>query len=374
MPGCRSTSEVRKVFDQYQDLGELISVHAHGNGHINDTFLLTCRLDGHARNYILQHINQEVFKDPIAVMSNFEQVTCHIRGQLEAEKVPDIQRRVLRLIPAADGRSYALGAGGQVWRMVNYVQGTTSYDVMDEPRKAFEAGKAFGLFQARLSDLSAESLKETIPFFHHTPRRVESLRQAYAADLMGRAEEVAAEYAYALSRESAAARVVNGIENQTIPVRITHNDTKLNNVLMDNHTHEGVCVIDLDTVMPGSVLYDFGDLVRTATNTGAEDEPEVDLIDVDLELFRPLTEGYLSQAIQFLNSMELELLPFSAELLAYENGVRFLTDYLEGDRYFRIHREQHNLERCRAQFRLAQRFHHHRPAMTDIVQAAVRPH
>jgi len=371
MPRSRCYNHIAHVFEQFDGLGELISVHPHGNGHINDTFLLTCRKNRKASTLILQHINREVFKNPNAVMANFSLVTDHVRARLQRLEIPEIERRVLCLIPSKTGATHVYDPDGQPWRMLHYIHGATSHDVMDHPGRAFEAGKAFGLFQSWLADLDASLLSETIPHFHDTPRRLAALRAAFREDAMGRAGDVCEDVELAFAYSDKAATVVDGLRDGTIPLRITHNDTKLNNVLMDDMTDEGICVIDLDTVMPGSILYDFGDLVRTATNSAPEDEMELERISVRMDIFESLTAGYLSAAGEFLTEREIDLLSFGAELLAFENGVRFLTDYLQGDRYFRIHREAHNLDRARAQFRLSECFRAAQDHMAAIVRNAL---
>jgi hypothetical protein len=363
MAGHISPDRVPLVYESYAGMGQLVDYAPHGDGHINDTFLLTCRRGGVETQYILQHINREVFKDPECVMRNFLKVTLHLRTRLEREGSTDVERQVLTLIPNDHGQPFTLGPDAEVWRLVNYVRNTRSHNVVDEPKKGFEAGRAFGRFQ---------QLEETIPNFHHTPRRLEALRRAHAQDFHKRAREVGPELEYAFAQAATIARVANGLASGAIPNRITHNDTKLNNVLLDVDSGEAVCVIDLDTVMPGSVLYDFGDLIRTATNTGAEDEQNLTRVSVHIGNFESVARGYLSAARDFLTPAEVEMLPFSGFLLAYENGIRFLTDHLNGDVYFKVHRDRHNLDRCRAQFALAQSFAKSEPRMMKIVTEAIR--
>jgi Ser/Thr protein kinase RdoA (MazF antagonist) len=312
-----------------------------------------------------------VFKEPVRVMRNFEKVTRHLRRRLEAAAESDIDRKVLTLVPNDRGESFSL-VGGEVWRLVGYVANTASYNVVDEAKKAYEAGRAFGRFQELLADLPGTELEETIPNFHHTPRRLEALRKACQQDFHGRFREAEPEIEYALAQGSGIGRVTGGLDSGLIPNRITHNDTKLNNVLLDNNSGEAVCVIDLDTVMPGSILYDFGDLIRTATNTGAEDEQNLSRVAVHMGNFEAVARGYLSIAHSFLTPQETDLLPHSGFLLAYENGIRFLTDHLNGDIYFKIHRNRHNLERARAQFKLAESFQSAEGRMKRIVAEAIR--
>jgi Ser/Thr protein kinase RdoA (MazF antagonist) len=370
MPGHAPPDRVPEIFAHYARLGELLHHAPHGNGHINDTFLLSCRNGSGERRYILQHINRDVFRDPLRVMRNVARVTGHLRDRLAREGLPDAERRVLCLLANDRGETHTAGADGEVWRLVHYVEGTRSHNAVDDAAKAREAGRAFGLFQSLLSDLPGTALEETIPHFHHTPRRLDALARAAREDTHGRAAGVREELAYALAQAGRIRQVTDGLADGSIPNRITHNDTKLNNVLLDERTGAAVCVIDLDTVMPGSVLYDFGDLVRTAANTAAEDESDLARVDVHLAHFSAVAEGYLSVARQFLRPAEIRLLPHSGFLLAYENGVRFLTDHLQGDVYFKIHHPGHNLQRCRAQFQLAQAFQRAETELAEIIAQA----
>ncbi len=335
--------------------GDVIAAEPHGRGHINRTYAATYNRAGQPVRYIHQRINTQVFRDPVRLMDNIEQVTRHVRARLEADGANDLDRRCLRLIPARDGRSYARDAEGHYWRTYLFVENTLSLDAPEHPRQTYEAGRAFGRFQQWLADLPASGIHETIPFFHHTPRRFEALERAIANDAAGRVAEARAEIEFALARRATAGTLVNLLDSGAMPLRITHNDTKLNNVLLDACTGEGICVIDLDTIMPGSALYDFGDMVRTGVCLAREDERDLDRIVVDRPLFESLTRGYLSAARDFLTNVEREHLVFSGQLITLEIGVRFLTDHLEGDTYFRIHRPNHNLDRCRTQFRLVQR-------------------
>ena len=361
-------NKVSAVIAQYQHLGTLLGAAPYGNGHINETYAITLARGRTPRRFILQRINREVFKKPVQVMENLQKVLGHVRGRLERAGAADIDRRVLTLLPTDAGTPYAVDPSGDVWRAFLFIGEATTFDLMDDPSKAFQAGVAFGEFQNELADFPARELHETIPDFHHTPRRLEALQQAVADDILNRAAHAHAEIEHVLSRAAWAPVVTDRMNDGRIPVRITHNDTKLNNVMIDNATGRGICVIDLDTVMPGSVLFDFGDLVRTATNTGREDETDLRKVSCDFDIFDQLAEGYLSVA-HFLTDEEKYLLPFSGKLLAYENSIRFLTDYLKGDVYFRIHRETHNLDRCRAQMRLAESIDELEPRMLSHIQA-----
>lgn len=302
--------------------------------------------------YIFQRINSDVFRDVPALMDNITRTICHVRGKLEAEGVKDISRRTLTLVPTMDNRQYLVDETGCYWRAYIFIERARTYDVIQNSRQAFEAAKAFGRFQRYLTDLPAPRLNETIPAFHQTRSRFDAFANALDADCCNRADKARDEIAFALQREAMVDVLVDLQAEGELPERVTHNDTKLNNVMIDDDTSEGVCVIDLDTVMPGLALYDFGDMVRTATNTGAEDEIQLSRICCDLDIFDAIVSGYLLSVGDTLQTGEIELLAFSGRLITFETGLRFLTDYLSGDTYFKTHREGHNLDRCRTQFKL----------------------
>jgi Ser/Thr protein kinase RdoA (MazF antagonist) len=337
---------------QFAIPGVFLGAKAYGNGHINDTFAAVFDQDGTQVRYILQCINADIFKEPLRLMENVANVTRHIRARLEAAGAPEVVRRVLTLVDTWSGGSCHVDDAGRVWRCYLFVEGASTYEIIQSPGQAWEAARAFGAFQRHLADYAGPRLFETIPRFHHTRSRFEALRQAVAADRSHRAAGVQDELRFAFSRESLADSLLTLQEAGGIPERITHNDTKLNNILLDDRTGEGICVLDLDTVMPGLSLYDFGDMVRTATNPVAEDERDLARVQVQEPMFEALARGYLEGAGGALLPAEKERLVLAGQLLTYENGLRFLTDHLEGDHYFRIHREGHNLDRCRNQFAL----------------------
>ncbi|MGA2570814.1 MAG: aminoglycoside phosphotransferase family protein [Terracidiphilus sp.] len=336
----------------------------HGNGHINDTFLVTCRAAGTAARYILQNINRNVFRDPVAVMRNIERVTAHLAAQTEKE--PDRERRALRLIPARDGNNWHVDATGETWRAYLHIENAHSCDAASTAGEAFQAARAFGRFQQQLASLPPPRLTETIPDFHYTPKRFAALEQAIAADVKNRAALAGPEIEFARSHKSIAGVLVSA----NLPERITHNDTKINNVLLDDITGEAVCVIDLDTVMPGLALYDFGDMVRTTTSLSAEDEQDLNKVGLQFPLFEALVRGYLETAGAFLTPAEKQYLAFSGKLITFEIGIRFLADYLAGDTYFKVHREGHNLDRCRTQFKLVESIERQEERMNRFVEAA----
>lgn len=347
--------------------GQYRSGGSYGSGHINDTFAVTYEHKGRAVRYIHQRINHHIFRDVPALMENIQRTTSHVRQRLQAAGITD-ERAALVLIPTRDGLPYARDAAGSYWRTYSFIEGARTYDVIENERQAFEAARAFGRFQDLLSDLPGARLHETIPDFHNTPQRFARFEAALAADVRGRAAGCQREIDLALGWKADASRLLDLCARGLMPERITHNDTKLNNVMLDDRTGEGLCVIDLDTVMPGLSLYDFGDMVRTATNSGAEDERDLTKVSCRLPMFEALVKGYLQTARAFLNPVEVDHLAFAGRLLTLECGVRFLTDHLQGDTYFKIHREGHNLDRCRTQFKLVANLIALEPTLQKLVQ------
>lgn len=331
--------------------GRYLAGGLYGSGHINDTFAVSYDQAGRTTRYIHQRINHRIFRDVPALMENIQRTTAHVRQRLQAEGSTD-PRAALTLLPASDGLPYARDAAGCYWRTYTFIEGARTYDVIEHERQAFEAARAFGRFQSLLADLPGQRLHETIPDFHHTPKRFARFEEVLAADVRGRAAGCRREIDLALGWKADTSRLLDLCARGLMPERITHNDTKLNNVMLDDRTGEGLCVIDLDTVMPGLSLYDFGDMVRTATNAGAEDERDLSKVFCRRPMFEALVKGYLQTARAFLTPAEVDHLAFAGRLLTLECGVRFLTDHLQGDTYFKIHREGHNLDRCRTQFKL----------------------
>ncbi len=365
-----SAAEALHVAAEFDFGGKVLSASPYGSGHINDTFVTVVEATPGPRRFVLQRINHLVFKQPDLLMENVERVCAHAHAKLRAAGVPDAHRRALRLIPTKLGQSWHIDALGNRWRCYDFIEGATGHDVVRSPAQAESAAKAFGAFQSLLADLPGDRLHETIPDFHHTPGRFARFQAALAADAHGRAAAAVPEIAFALARAHEVNVVVDALRDGTLPERVTHNDTKLNNVLLDDVTQEGVCVIDLDTVMPGSALYDFGDLVRTSTSPAAEDETDLSKVTMQLPMFEALVRGYLSSARGFLTPREKELLPFAGKLITFEIGLRFLTDWLEGDTYFKIKRPTHNLDRARTQFKLVASIEEQLPAMRDAVLRA----
>jgi Ser/Thr protein kinase RdoA (MazF antagonist) len=331
--------------------GKLLSAEPWGNGHIHDTYRLTC--DG--ARYILQRINHQIFKEPLALMENMARVTRHLQQQQGGRSV--------RLVAARDGQSFGRDEQGNYWRMFHFVEGTRSVEAVESTEQAYEAAAAFGRFLVWMMDLPLPRLHEVIPHFHNTLRRHAALEKAIEADVCGRVAVAETEIKFALKHE----RDVSALLATPLPVRITHNDCKLNNVLFDGATGVGVCVVDLDTVMHASLLYDFGDLVRATSCRAAEDERDLSRVALDLELFEALARGYFAEAGHLFTAEERQMLVVAGKLITYETGIRFLTDFLCGDTYFKVHREGHNLDRCRTQFHLVESIERQMTQMEQVV-------
>lgn len=351
--------------------GEVTSVVPYGNGHINDTYAVTCSLAGGSVRFILQRLNPVVFPDRAGLMRNMIAVTGFLRKAVIRDG-GDPERECLRLIPLKDGSPYLTDESGDVWRATQFIENTDAYLVAESPEMFSSAGEAFGKFMARLGGFDASSLFEVIPRFHDTPDRYARFLASLERNAAGRMDEAKDEIAFVRERGEGCSVITDALERGEVPVRVTHNDTKLNNVLIDTATKEAVCVIDLDTVMPGSMLYDFGDAVRVGCSTAKEDERDLSLVDFDLGLFRAFTEGYLAGAGRSVTAAELGLLPDAARLMTFECGMRFLTDFLDGDTYFKTAYPEHNLVRARTQFKLVQTMERLRPEIVRAVKAAAK--
>ena len=307
------------------------------------------------RRYVFQRLNTAVFKDPGAVSHNIARVTSHVRTKLQASGADDLGRRVLQLVPTREGEQALQTPQGEHWRVFHFVEKTFSRLSVNDSAEAYAAARAFGEFSAMLGDLDPDGLQETIPAFHDTPARFRRLREALATDAAGRAASASAEIALAFQLQDLAPALGELAKRESLPLRVTHNDTKISNVLFDECSREAVCIVDLDTVMPGLVLYDAGELVRTACTRAAEDEPDPDRVVVEPELLSAVVRGFSEGAGPVVSRAEREAFVLAGRVLAFENGIRFLTDYLSGDAYFRVSRSTHNLDRARAQLTLAAR-------------------
>lgn len=349
-----SGRELKSVAQAFALIGDFFDAAPYGTGHINDTYAVVLDQGGTRVRYIFQRLNRRVFPDPPRVMENIERVTGHLRARIEESGARDATRRTLTLIPTRQGRSYWVDDAGWHWRAYIFIEKARTYDTLEHPSQAYEAARAFGRFQRMLADLGGPPLNETIPDFHNGPKRTRDFERALEADVVNRAARARDEIDF-LRRHAAVFDVLPGeVEAGRIPIRSTHNDTKINNVMIDDETGEGICVIDLDTLMPGLSLYDFGDMVRTSTCRAAEDERDLSKVELDLAMFEQVARGYLSEAAAFLNESEREHLVLGGKMITLIIGCRFLTDYLAGDVYFKVRREEHNLDRCRTQFRLVE--------------------
>ena len=359
-------NDIKEIAHEFAIAGDFVTGVEVYSGHINSTYIVEFRLpNGSTDRYILQRINEAVFQDPHAVMRNVEMVTRHINWKVLRVK-RDLSGQTLNLYPARGGRFYASGEGAGIWRCYNFIEGCRTYDIVENTRQAYQAAQAFGSFQDLVSDIPVGDIEETIPDFHNTPQRYNRLMEVVAETPLDRLQTAEKDLEFVRSREGMVSKLIDLRDAGIIPERVTHNDTKINNVMIDAETDEAVCVIDLDTVMPGLSLYDFGDMVRTAVSPSAEDEPDLSKVVVRMPIFEALAKGYLD-GCDCLCDAEIENLAFSGKLIALEIGMRFLTDHLLGDVYFKTSRKNQNLDRARTQFQLVQELENCEPQMEAFV-------
>lgn len=370
MPQTLTPETIDNAIAAFRLEGAPRGARPYGNGHINDTFLVVCDDAGKEKRYILQRMNRSIFQNPPELMENIANVTAYLRERI-IERGGDPDRETLSVIKTETGENYLEDSLHNFWRVFPFISDTFCLEKVENARDFYDCAVAFGSFQRQLSDYPADTLHETIPRFHHTPSRFSAFRKAVADDPLGRAASVQQEIDFALEREADTHVLTDLLEKGDLPLRVTHNDTKLNNILFDSATRKALCIIDLDTVMPGLSLYDFGDSIRTGANTGAEDETDLSKIGLDLSLFETFTKGFLTGCGGSLTPLEIELLPLGAKLMTYECGIRFLTDYLEGDVYFKIHREHHNLDRARTQFKLVADMEKKWGEMAAVIQSNI---
>ncbi len=357
---------VERIVEKFDVDGEIITSRPYGNGHINDTKYVVVKKDGIEHEYILQKINKNVFKDPALLMENYVAVTSFLRkGIIERGGDPD--RETLNVVLARDGKNYYKDENGDYWRLVLYVTDSLSYDKVEKPEQFYMSAVAFGNFQRLLKEFPAETLHETIVNFHNTPDRFRQLMEAVKADKCSRLSEVLAEVEFCKAREEFAWTLEKAHKEGKLPLKVTHNDTKLNNILFDKATGKALCVVDLDTIMPGYSVNDFGDSIRFGATTALEDEADLSKVNFDISLYELYVKGFIEGAAGGLTEGELELLPIGAMMMTFECGMRFLTDYLSGDTYFRISRDKHNLDRARNQFKLVSDMEKMLPQMREIV-------
>ncbi|MEG2672781.1 MAG: aminoglycoside phosphotransferase family protein [Ruthenibacterium sp.] len=348
--------------------GDIVGALRFGAGHINDTFCVyTQQPSGDCLRFILQRINTDTFKDPVGLMENIVGVTDYLRDAVTANG-GDPARETMTVLRTKENKHFYTDSTGGAWRVYPFVEDTLCLQAAETPELFYASGKAFGKFQQLLADYPADTLHETIVQFHDTENRLANFKKALAADSEGRAKLVQAEIEFVLAHEKDCSVAMQALRDKVLPLRVTHNDTKLNNILIDKVSHQGICVIDLDTVMPGLSINDFGDSIRFGANHSAEDEPDLSKVNFDLPLFDIYTKGYFEGAGTALTAAEKEFMPWGAKLMTLECGMRFLTDYLEGDHYFKVHRDGQNLDRCRTQFKLVRDMEAHWNELEAIVK------
>ena len=351
-----------RVLPHFALEGSPVSCKEYGSGHINSTYQV--KTDS-GKVYILQRINKYVFSNPKAVMENVGAITEYLRDRVED------QSEILHFQQADNGTYYYVDTDGEFWRCYEYADGIC-LEAPESDRDFYESAIAFGRFQEMLADFPAAELHETIPLFHNTVDRYRQFHEALEKDEAGRAKKIPGEINFVLERENEAGTICNLLDSGELPLRVTHNDTKLNNVMIDNVTGKGLCVIDLDTVMPSFIFSDYGDFLRTGANTGDEDDKDLDRVNFNMEIFKAFTKGYLEGAKSFLTPIEIENLPYAAALFPYMQCVRFLADYINGDTYYKIKYPEHNLVRTKAQFKLLQSVEEHTPEMVAFINECLK--
>ena len=342
---------IHEILSNFSTAGQFVGFVPIDEGHINNTFKVEYKVGGRSIYHLLQQINTDVFKKPDELMANVDCVTAFLRDTIIAEG-GDPERETLYCKPTVSGKKYILDEDGKAWRLYNFVGDSFSYNSIESPEIFYKAGQAFGKFQKQLADFPIDKLYETIPDFHNTAKRYYNLRKAIEKNRSGRASFVKDEIAFAAARKDETYILTGKIVTGDLPLRVTHNDTKLNNVLFDRKTNEPVCIVDLDTVMPGLSLYDFGDAIRFGANTAAEDEKDIEKVSLDLGLYEQYVRGFLDAAGDSLTEEEVACMPLAAKMMTFECGMRFLTDYIDGDVYFKTAYPEHNLVRCHTQFAL----------------------
>ncbi|MDD7143125.1 phosphotransferase enzyme family protein [Fusicatenibacter saccharivorans] len=359
--------KIDEAIGQFRYEGVLIDERPYGSGHINDTYLLTFEIaEMGTIKVILQRMNKNIFTKPIELMENILNVTSYLRKKI-IENGGDPDRETLNVIRTVDDMPYFVDSEGEYWRSYKFITDATSYDQVESPEDFYQSAVAFGNFQRLLAEYPAETLHETIEGFHDTKARFQVFKKAVEDDVCGRAASVQKEIQFVLEHEHLANVFADLLEKKEIPLRVTHNDTKLNNIMIDNKTRKGICVIDLDTVMPGLAMNDFGDSIRFGASTATEDEQDLSKVSCDMELFDLYAKGFIEGCGGKLTEKEIDLMPTGAMVMTFECGMRFLTDYLQGDTYFKIHRENHNLDRCRTQFKLVKDMEAKWDTMREII-------
>ena len=364
-----TATDIKSVARHFQIDGQLIDARPLATGHINDTYILASEKNAVAARYVLQHINHNVFKDPASMMTNIIRVTEHISARMRRIDAP-LASRQLTVIGTVDGRGYYEDCDGNFWRVYNFIENAVTRDSLESAELAYEAARMFGWFQRMLIDLPGPDLHETIVDFHNTPRRFEVFQEVLAADTLNRAKDAKPEIDFVCQNSGICGLLLDLAGKGEIPVRIAHNDTKINNVMLDEKTNKGVCVIDLDTVMPGLSVYDFADMIRTATCSAEEDERDLSKVALDISMFAALVRGFAAETSRFLAPVEKKHVVFAGKLITFEQLIRFLTDYLAGDVYYKVSRRRHNLDRSRTQMKLLESIIEQEEAMTELAERA----
>lgn len=363
--------DLKRIFSRFRTEGSFLEGKSFGPGHIHDTYRIITA-ERACDDYILQRLNNNVFRDIPRLQENMERVTAHLKWKIAAIEGSDAKRECLSLVPDREtGKSFITDDEGRYWRMFVFITNHRSYERVDSRQKAFEGGRIIGRFQALLADLPGEPLHETIPDFHNIARRLETFHSVVADDPAGRSASVREEINEITFREEEMKTILRLGAEGRIPLRITHNDTKFNNILFDSNDR-ALLLIDLDTVMPGYVHYDFGDAIRTATNRAEEDATDLSSVSMDIEIYRAYAEGFLSEARNTLNATEIEYLPFAPKLLTYIMATRFLTDYIDGDHYYKIKYPLHNLQRVRVQLTLLRDMEAQYDNMVQIINNIIK--
>ena len=357
--------DIKSIVKHFRLNGQLTEIQSFPRGYINDTYVLTIKNNKQIVRFILQRINHNVFKNPPSVMKNIVRVTEHIISRMNNID-PDLASRQLTVISTVDSTCFHEDGEGCFWRVYNFIEDAVSYDIIESAQLAYEAARMFGWFQNMLIDLPGPVLHESICDFHNTPKRFETFQRVLKEDNRNRAKNAKPEIDFVYDNASICDDLLNLAAKSKIPIRITHNDTKVNNVMMDKITNKGVCVIDLDTVMPGLSIYDFGDMIRTGTTSVDDDELDLSKVRMNLEMFEAFVRGFAEQTIHFLTTTEKGHLAFAAKLITFEQLIRFLTDYLAGDIYYKVNRQEHNLDRSRTQMKLVQSIIAQEEAMKEI--------
>jgi hypothetical protein len=358
---------IKKIVSHFNIKGECQEFTKNTTGHINDSYYINTKSPDHP-GYFLQWINKSIFRDVEGLMNNICAVTGHLASKLAENK--DLDFTVLEVIPCKDGKNFYLDPDNEYWRLYTFIGNAHGYNVVENTKIAYEGGKAFGLFMSLLADLPAAGLTDTIPDFHNLEKRMEAFNRSVSDDKVNRVKDVSAEIEFVKKRTAQMLTIPALIKSGELPLRITHNDTKFNNILFDSSDH-ALCIVDLDTVMPGSILFDFGDSIRTGANTANEDEKDLSKVDINLPIYEAYTRGFLKNTRSALTEAEINNLAFSARFMTFIIGLRFLTDFLDGDTYFRTSYPDHNLVRTKVQFRLIEAMEQNAEKMNAFVMQAI---